>query len=398
MTSSSQRRLTFFKSLAACAWLYGLTWLVLGWHQLSERPLNGWALADAGDLIGERVSGAEIVSLKPLELRAKGPFSFGLNFRGAPLSTAQLSPLRMDVRASAPTSVYLLAQCHANGPHFLSAPIAIDKQPIVIDWQADLGFAATNGSGLSPECLRERLASLSLHGDSRGTLFFGPLQWLAGATPAAPVQLSAWTPERWLAKRDQSLERDPGLPVATRLTALPLALLASVLAGMLLLALTQKGTWLSAGSTTPVIWARGSAAHWREAASFTLAGLGAIALIGWAQQSSLSIKSIDLLRYLAFVPVQQLILFGLLNGLAQRLFKADLSPLAIGILFALLHTPNFALMLLTLLAGMAWAKQLKSHRTLLPIIASHLILGIALGALSQGDLVRNLRAGFGFFG
>lgn len=398
MTSSSPPRLTHFKLLLAALWLCGLAWLGLGLYQTrNAEPRSGWALAQRADLVGERVDGAAIESMAPLTIDANGRFSLGLNFFGHPISTQDVSQMRIKVQSQLPFVVHLLAQCQLDGPHFLSAPITLGDGITVIEWSdATLRFAPVNDATATPDCLYTRLASLSLQGQARQTLGIGEIS-LKPTKAQAAVALSAWTPEQWLWRRDQALLQTPGAVIVS-----PLGPMAQWLLGGLLFVCAALAVWqtpLLEKSPRPLLLtARPAVAQWLECANFTLFGLGAIALIGWLQGSALELQTAELARYLAFVPIQQLLLFGLLSGLVRKLTASDLSPLGFGLAFALLHTPNAALMMLTLGAGFFWAQQLRKHGSLWPILLSHLVLGLALGALSEGMWLRNLRAGLGFFG
>jgi membrane protease YdiL (CAAX protease family) len=67
--------------------------------------------------------------------------------------------------------------------------------------------------------------------------------------------------------------------------------------------------------------------------------------------------------------------------------------LAAGTVFALLHMPNFSLMLATLFAGSVWAWQGYRHRALLPLIATHALLGWLLVLATPAWLLRSAEIG-----
>ena len=69
------------------------------------------------------------------------------------------------------------------------------------------------------------------------------------------------------------------------------------------------------------------------------------------------------------------------------------AALACGLLFALMHAPNFALMLFTLAGGSIWAWLGQRHRALLPLAASHAVLGVWLMHVAPSWLLRSAEVG-----
>lgn len=65
--------------------------------------------------------------------------------------------------------------------------------------------------------------------------------------------------------------------------------------------------------------------------------------------------------------------------------------------FALLHTPNAALMLATFVGGLCWCAIYLRHRALLPLAFSHAASAILLSALLPADIVRSAEVSVRFF-
>ena len=104
------------------------------------------------------------------------------------------------------------------------------------------------------------------------------------------------------------------------------------------------------------------------------------------------------LKYLAFAALQQWLLQTLVwtnlrrAGLA-RLTAAVLSAL----LFALLHTPNFTLMLLCFLGALFWCGHYAKYRRLLPVILSHAFLGFLCVSIIPASVLRSADIGVIYF-
>jgi hypothetical protein len=65
--------------------------------------------------------------------------------------------------------------------------------------------------------------------------------------------------------------------------------------------------------------------------------------------------------------------------------------------FALLHTPNAALMLATFAGGLCWCAIWLRHRALLPLAMSHAASAIALSALLPTDILHSAEVSVRFF-
>lgn len=98
--------------------------------------------------------------------------------------------------------------------------------------------------------------------------------------------------------------------------------------------------------------------------------------------------------YPAWALVQQwLLLVVIMPRLRRRLPDIRSAALAGGLVFALLHAPNFGLMLFTFAGGTAWAWLGQRHRALLPLACSHAALGLWLLYVAPPLLLRSAEIG-----
>jgi hypothetical protein len=65
--------------------------------------------------------------------------------------------------------------------------------------------------------------------------------------------------------------------------------------------------------------------------------------------------------------------------------------------FALMHTPNAALMLATFAGGLAWCAIYLRHRALLPLALSHTTSALLLVMLLPADVLRSAEVSVRFF-
>lgn len=121
----------------------------------------------------------------------------------------------------------------------------------------------------------------------------------------------------------------------------------------------------------------GDTRAWRSALQFTaFAGLLTAPLMLVDRGLVTARDPLSLLHYPAWALLQQwLLLAAIMPRLRVLLPDPRAAALAGGILFALLHAPNFTLMLFTFAGGSAWAWLGQRHRALLPLAASHVVLG-----------------------
>ncbi|MBK8068008.1 MAG: hypothetical protein IPK27_10375 [Rhodanobacteraceae bacterium] len=279
-----------------------------------------------------------------------------------------------------------------------------------IDRPARLGVLLDVGSA-TPERsleLRERLRALDAE-----VLFWPAWRGVpdAGSTASAQVP-DGWSPG-WI-----SVAVYAGLALAWRLrrrthrrgdAAIELLLgHAPLLALTLGLGLAEQPsptalTWLSVALAFQLSglrvggsqWA-GTAAAWRAVAGYSLPAALALLLIagGLGHWQAPGLERVTL--YIPFVLLQQALLLGFLLPQSRRLAGAHGATLATA-LFALAHAPNFTLMCLTWLIGGRWIASYHRHRSWLPILASHYVLGLlAITCLPLGWL-HSAEAGLRFF-
>ncbi len=100
--------------------------------------------------------------------------------------------------------------------------------------------------------------------------------------------------------------------------------------------------------------------------------------------------------YLPFVLLQQALLLGFVWPRLASL-KPTPAPWWAAGLFGLAHAPNFALMCLTLLAAWWWTRHYRQHRSWLPILLTHYLLGLLLISCLPPDCLYSAETGLRFF-
>lgn len=136
----------------------------------------------------------------------------------------------------------------------------------------------------------------------------------------------------------------------------------------------------------------GSRAAWRAALAFTLVA----ALLSWplGLVPRPAAPPPTIWPYPAWALVQQwLLLAAIVPRLRQIWPSTSAAAVAGGVIFALLHAPNFGLMVFTFIGGTAWAWLGQKHRALLPLAASHTALGLWLLHLAPPLLLRSAEIG-----
>lgn len=100
------------------------------------------------------------------------------------------------------------------------------------------------------------------------------------------------------------------------------------------------------------------------------------------------------LRYPAWALLQQWLLIAAITPRMRHLLPSvGSAALGCGVVFGLLHAPNFALMLFTFVGGTAWSAMGQRHRALLPLAVSHAILGLWLMYVAPSWLLRSAEIG-----
>lgn len=141
---------------------------------------------------------------------------------------------------------------------------------------------------------------------------------------------------------------------------------------------------------------RGGRAAWRSAALFTAGALVLLLLIHGLSHTAPRgpHDATRFLRYPLWSLVQQWLLMAVIVPRLHA-FIAPRAPLALaaGLVFGMMHAPNFTLMLATAGGGTAWAWLGLRHRALLPLVASHAVLGLCLLWLVPASLLRSAEIG-----
>lgn len=73
------------------------------------------------------------------------------------------------------------------------------------------------------------------------------------------------------------------------------------------------------------------------------------------------------------------------------------ATLVAAVVFALMHTPNQALMQFTLLGGLLWVPLWLRCRRLLPLVLSHASSGLILSTLLPPEILRSAEVSARFF-
>jgi hypothetical protein len=142
----------------------------------------------------------------------------------------------------------------------------------------------------------------------------------------------------------------------------------------------------------------GTLAAWRASAAVVILALMIGLLLHRGDSPSAAPGLHDIARYLGWALLQQYLICAVCTE-RWRLATGN-APLAIyfGALgFALLHTPNAALMLATFVGGLCWCAIYLRHRALLPVAFSHAASAIILSALLPADILLSAEVSARFF-
>jgi hypothetical protein len=407
-----------------------------------------WPMRSSSELVGGSVHGSNQWQLTAggLQLRvsAEGA-TVALHLHGRLLSTAQLDTLHLQLHANSKVSLDVLLSS-ADGESLtsqanLSIPegggqFAIALPTAMVSNQLRLYFRADSTASLRLQTVwlsAERCAAPPCQ---------PPTQTLL---PAARVETLLLARDAGLAEAPQSLWLSafpnlPGWPALIRtppLSDIGLPLLAISLSGWAL--------WLRRSCSRPVVeliavlgpivlalllgWPNvdravvhwflplmsfsaaivfgdcetrrfswlGDFLAWRAYLRPTLAMTTVLIVVALAQNSLRWPAIDDVLRYVLWAAVQQLLL---IRFVAPRVVMITQSrtelALTCGFLFALLHLPNFSLALLTAMAGAWWAVIGHHHRALLPALTSHAVLGLLVVAALPPNWLRSAEVGIRF--
>ena len=139
----------------------------------------------------------------------------------------------------------------------------------------------------------------------------------------------------------------------------------------------------------------GDASAWKSALTFTALAALVIAPLAWLERDATAIRdALHFLRYPLWSLVQQWLLIAAIAPRVRVLLPGlPAASFACGLLFALMHAPNFALMTATFVGGSAWAWLGYRHRALLPLAASHAVLGLWLVHVAPTWILRSAEIG-----
>jgi hypothetical protein len=357
--------------------------------------------ADGTQLLGStQIAAGEALARIPLHASSDAPLdSLRLRIDGAPGAELRLRDLALlatpgaSLRpcASARDPDLALAAC--------DAPLALLEAPStwrpesVLAWRDRLLLERPAAVVRPPAALPEASGFVAAAVASAGPWMF----WLLAVLPLLGAALSHAMPRTTRARAllELALVCGPwltllwcGWPNAADDAAPMWTFLTCLLGALLLRDPTPGWRW------------RGDAAAWRAAAQ--VAAVALLVLAGAALANALDADGWrarlpggeDYLRYPLWALLQQCILMRSIAPRARQVFgSAAGAALAAGALFGLLHLPNLSLMLATFAAGSAWVWLGYRHRALLPLAATHALLGLVLMTVAPSWLLRSAEIG-----
>lgn len=132
--------------------------------------------------------------------------------------------------------------------------------------------------------------------------------------------------------------------------------------------------WTSWYLELPASAAGPASRAWYEALLLTAFAMAALLLVH-ANRPALDLNQFAL--YVSWAFLQQWLLQTRIYAALRTELSANASAWMAASAFALLHTPNFALMVLSLLGGRLWCWHYERNHRWLPVAVSHAILGLA---------------------
>jgi hypothetical protein len=142
----------------------------------------------------------------------------------------------------------------------------------------------------------------------------------------------------------------------------------------------------------------GTASAWRAAAVIVAVALLIGLLLHRAANPAAAPGLRDIARYLGWALLQQYLICAVCTERWRLVTGNDVFAVYFGALgFALLHTPNAALMFATFIGGLCWCAIYLRHRSLLPMAFSHAASAIVLSALLPADILLSAEVSVRFF-
>jgi hypothetical protein len=142
----------------------------------------------------------------------------------------------------------------------------------------------------------------------------------------------------------------------------------------------------------------GPASAWRAAAAVATVALMIGLLLHRGDGPSAAPGMHDIARYLGWALLQQYLICAVCTERWRLLTGNGFMAAYFGALgFALLHTPNAALMLATFVGGLCWCAIYMRHRALLPVAFSHAASALVLTALLPADILLSAEVSVRFF-
>jgi membrane protease YdiL (CAAX protease family) len=441
---------------------WGFTWLGLATRAAAETQALAqgtspiaFDFADTGQLIGRRAEGAlELQSVDDgieLLVGAQQGVNIGLNFRGRELDLQRFPDLRLVLELSAAGRFTPILEDRGGKRWTALDSVELVKglNPLRIDLaQLRWTLGVVGDPPVDAADAPGRISTLRLYigaaADTR--VLLREARFYALDEPLVRFTLSdvLQTPERWLHDVDgvrraapETIVQPPGFPESRSIRASTwrwvTAALAALVCAAAVWAVQRRGAvatravlcWSLLAFPVLALWI-GDDPSWA-----LLAFAGIAALIGLQRLPPPPVARSVLRAWLAAVLLTALALLGLSllpgaqvsvglpdrpwvyllwallqQAVLQRVLYArlrkSLSPrsaawvAALG--FALWHTPNLGLMLLTLLGGRLWCELYERHGRLAPLVFSHTVIGLLALQWLAPAVVRSAEVSARFLG
>jgi hypothetical protein len=140
------------------------------------------------------------------------------------------------------------------------------------------------------------------------------------------------------------------------------------------------GAWWLAAAVVGIALLLGLALHRNGAAPAGVSGMRHVA------------------RYLLWALLQQYLVCAVCTDRWRSLTGSSLAAIYLAALgFALLHTPNATLMLVTFIGGLCWCAIWLRYRALLPVALSHAVSALLLTSLLPAEILHSAEVSARFF-